>query len=221
LLSEQDLIDLPISTGISTMSLQELKSKTSIYHFKNKSDLIFKGDVVNGAYLVIRGRLRIYNINPEGNQKSIYYVQEGEACLLAMNCVFSDLLYPAWVSTDSKECTVLMIPGKLYKKLNESEKIIREFTFDTLSKRIFDLMSRLEEVSTLSLEQRLASFLVTRSNSEHTLEITHQEIAHHLGTAREVISRMLKSFEKQGSLELTRGKIILNSPQKLAKHEFK
>lgn len=221
MLTKTELASLPFASYLASDSILALEKLAAKSSYINKTELIEKGDIVNGAYLVTDGRLRIYNMDPDGNQKTIYYVQEGEACLLAMNCVFSDLLYPAWVSTDTKDCRIIMIPGKLYKKLNETEKTVREFTFNTLSARIFDLMSRLEEVSAFNLDQRLANFLIKRANSDNKLIITHQEIAIHLGTAREVVSRILKSFERQNLLNLTRGEIIINSVQKLAKYDFK
>lgn len=220
MLTKKNLNSLPFCSHISDVSLSSLEKIATHNIYKNKTNLIEKGDKVNGAYIVINGCLRIYNITPGGNQKTIYYVNQNEACLLAMNCVFSDLLYPAWVSTDTPTCEIIMIPGKLYKQLNETEESVREFTINTLSSRIFDLMSRLEEVTAHSLDQRLANFLIKKASSNNRLKITHQEIALQLGTAREVVSRILKGFEKLSLVELGRGEILISSTQKLSRYEF-
>lgn len=220
MVTNKELLELPFAHRLSEKSLNELKAQALKHRFKSKKNLISKGDIVNGAYIVTKGRLRIYNIDPDGKQSSIYYVQEGEACLFAINCVFSDLVYPAWVSTDTSSCAVTLIPGKLFKKLNETEKCVSQFTFNTLSSRIFDLMSRLEEISSMTIGQRVASFLVKHANSKNFVPVTHQEIALQLGTAREVISRILKNLERQKMLKLSRGCVYLIEMKKLANNEF-
>jgi CRP/FNR family transcriptional regulator len=188
--------------------------KTSF--FQEKRNLIFKGDRVSGVYLVEAGCLRVYNINSKGRETTLYTVQSGQSCLFALNCVFSDLLYPAWVSIDSPSTKVLIIPSEIFKKLYAQEAAIRNFTFNVLSDRIFDLMSTLEEVTSEELDQRLASFLVRKANLNNEVKMSHQEIASHLGTAREVVSRLLRLFEKKRLVQTSWKCIQITSVQKLA-----
>jgi len=143
-------------------------------------------------------------------------VQPGESCLLALNCVFSDLLYPAWVSVDLPSTKVLVIPSDIFKELYAEETVIRDFTFNVLSARIFDLMSTLEQVTSQELDERLASFLVRKADNNNEVKLSHQEIASHLGTAREVISRLLQQFEKKGLLKTSWKCITISSVHKLA-----
>jgi len=206
----------PFLANISPKSQQAIEQGSKSYFFKDRSNIIFKGDKVGGAYLVESGCLRVYSIDAKGKEITLYTVHPGESCLLALNCVFSDLLYPAWVSADSPLTKVLMIPSAVYKQLYTEEEAIRDFTFNTLSARIFDLMSTLEETSCCGLDYRLASFLVRKSDNCGVVHISHQDIASHLGTAREVVSRLLRQFEKDGMLKTARGHIMLIDIQKLA-----
>ena len=128
-----------------------------------------------------------------------------------MNCVFSGLSYPAWVENENGQTKIKVIPSDIYRKLHEAERSVRNFTLDVLSARIFNLMSSLKEVSLGSLEQRVASLLLRKAGKTGHVVISHERIAEHLGTAREVISRILKKFSETGYVELFRGYVEIKS----------
>ncbi len=218
MLADSTFVMYPFLEKISLDSRRAIEKNSKSYFFKNKSNIIFKGDKVGGAYLVESGCLRVYNIDAKGKEITLYTVLPGESCLLALNCVFSDLRYPAWVDVDSPLTKVLMIPSGIYRQLYVKENAIRDFTFNILSARIFDLMSTLEETTSCELDYRLASFLIRRSDNSGIVYISHQDIASHLGTAREVVSRLLKQFEKNGLLKTARGCITLTDIKKLASY---
>ncbi len=167
--------------------------------------LIQKGDTVGGVYLVYEGALRVYSMNANGRESTLYWIEPGESCILAMNCVFSNILYPAWVESGRKGAKFAVIPSPVYRRLHETEKSVQQFTFDVLSARIFDLMSTLEDVTTLPMDRRIANFLLKKSDSDLRLPMSHEEIASHLGTAREVVSRNLRNLENAGLVKVARG----------------
>ena len=167
--------------------------------------LIQKGDTVGGVYLVYEGALRVYSMNANGRESTLYWIEPGESCILAMNCVFSNILYPAWVESGRKGTKFAVIPSRVYREIHETEKCVQQFTFDVLSARIFDLMSTLEDVTTLPLDRRLANFLLKKSDANLSLPMSHEEIASHLGTAREVVSRNLRGLEDAGLVKVARG----------------
>jgi len=216
MLTDEIKLKFSFLNDLSHKSLQLLQKELKTHSFAEKTNIIFKGDQVGGVYLVSEGSLRVYNIDMKGRETTLYTIMPGESCLLALNCVFSDLLYPAWVSVDEPDTKVFVIPASIYKQLYNSEKSVRDFSFNILSARVFDLMTTLEEVTMYDLDQRLASFLVRKANNEGIVQISHQEIASHLGTAREVVSRLLKQFEKEELIKTSRGNITLLSPNKLA-----
>jgi CRP/FNR family transcriptional regulator len=190
-----------LAPGVKSALERELLS----YTIDGKQLLIQKGDTVGGVYLVNEGALRVYSMNANGRASTLYWIEPGESCILAMNCVFSNILYPAWVESDRTTTKLAVIPSHVYRRIHETEKSVQQFTFDVLSARIFDLMSTLEDVTTLPLDRRLANFILKKSDSGLRLVMSHEEIASHLGTAREVVSRNMRNLEKAGLVNVARG----------------
>jgi CRP/FNR family transcriptional regulator len=214
-LESRMLSRFPFAQGLTAESRSSLERELQFFAAKDKTVLIRKGDTVGGVYLVEEGALRVYSMNANGRESTLYWIEPGESCILAMNCVFANILYPAWVESARIETKFAMIPSHVYKKIHETEKCVQQFTFEVLSARIFDLMSTLEDVTTLPLDRRLANFVLKRSSSDLRLVMSHEEIASHLGTAREVVSRHLGSMEKAGLIQMGRGHTEIVSVEEL------
>lgn len=182
--------------------------------YEKKSPVLDKGQRVSGAYVVISGRLRVFTLSPDGNEATLYWIVPGETCVLALNCIFNDLRYPAWVEAEPAT-TVAMIPGPLYRVLFENESSIRNVTVQALSTIVFRLMEELEQVHSHSLEQRLRNFLLLRASADGMLRMTQQEIASHLGTTREVVARLFRELVAKKVIGTRRGAVILLQPAKL------
>ena len=183
--------------------------------FDKITPVLGKGQLVSGAYVVINGRLRVYTLSPDGNEATLYWIAPGETCVLALNCIFNDLLYPAWVEAEPAT-TVAVIPGPLYRTLFENESVIRNLTVQALSTIVFRLMAELEQIHSCKLEQRLANFLLLHASGSGTLRMTQQEIASHLGTTREVVARLLRQFVAKKYIETKRGTVVVGQPARLA-----
>ena len=174
--------------------------------------ILHKGQSISGAYFVVRGRLRVYSIAPDGTEATLYFIEPGETCVFALNSLFNDLRYPAWVQAET-ETEVALIPGPLFRRLFEREPAIQDVTVRALSTLVFRLMQELEEVHAYRLEQRLANLLLTRASAEGELRMTQQQVAQHLGTTREVVARLLGELVALGHVETRRGRtLILNAP---------
>ncbi|MCU7873655.1 MAG: Crp/Fnr family transcriptional regulator [Candidatus Thiodiazotropha sp. (ex Lucinoma borealis)] len=184
-------------------------------HFKNPTSVIYKGQCVSGAYLVSKGRLRVFTFAPQGSEATLYFIQPGETCVLALNCLFNDLLYPAWVETDA-DTSVDIIPGPLYRQLFEREASVQDLTVKALSALVFRLMNELEQVHACNLDQRLANFILINATEEGVLKMTQQALAGHLGTTREVIARLMQGFVAEGVVSTRRGAITLTDAAKLS-----
>lgn len=184
-------------------------------HFDKTTPVLDKGQSVSGAYVVTRGRLRVYTLSPDGNEATLYWIAPGETCVLALNCIFNDLLYPAWVEAEPAT-TVAVIPGPLYRTLFENEAVIRNVTVQALSSLVFRLMAELEQIHSCKLEQRLANFLLRHASGNGTLRMTQREIAAHLGTTREVVARLFRQFVAKKYIETRRGAVVINEPTSLA-----
>ncbi len=169
---------------------------------------LHKGQPVSGAYVVLDGRLRVFSLSPNGTEATLYFIDPGETCVLALNCLFNDLLYPAWVQAEAAT-TLALIPGAVYRKLFEREPAIQDMTVHTLSTLVFRLMSELEFVHSSHHKQRLANFILIHSASDGVLRMTQQQLAQHLGTTREVIARLLREFVAKGYVETRRGALAI------------
>lgn len=195
----------PFLKNLTKESQLQLERRMHRITVTGKDPLIQKGDKVSGVYLVESGALRVYTISIKGKESTLYWIEPGESCILSMNCAFTDVLYPAWVENDRLQTRISIIPSDLFKNLYETDQGVRQFTVNVLSARIFDLMSALEEVSTMPLNSRLANLLIKKSNASLHVVMSHEAMASHLGTAREVVSRNLKNMEQSGFIKVERG----------------
>lgn len=172
--------------------------------FPPATAILHKGANASGAYVVTKGRLRVFSIAPSGTEATLYCIDPGETCVFALNCLFNDLLYPAWVASETRT-EVAVIPGKVYRKLFESEPSIQNLTVHALSTLVFRLMSELEQVHFYKLEHRIADLILIRASSDGSLRMTQQEIAYHVGTTREVVARIMQAFVAKKLVTTQRG----------------
>lgn len=184
-------------------------------YYSKTTSVLQKGQCVSGAYVVVSGNLRVFALSPDGNEATLYQINPGETCVLALNCIFNDLLYPAWVEA-GPATKVAVIPGQVYRTLFESEPAIRNMTIQAFSTIVFRLMTELEEIHSYKLEHRLANFLLTRASTAGKINMTQQQIASHLGTTREVIARVIGQLVRAGHIQTSRNKITINEPTRLA-----
>ncbi|HZX32901.1 MAG TPA: Crp/Fnr family transcriptional regulator [Rhodocyclaceae bacterium] len=177
--------------------------------------ILHKGQRISGAYFVVRGRLRVYSLAPDGTEATLYFIDPGETCVFALNSLFNDLLYPAWVQAEA-ETTVALISGLLFRELFAREPAIQDMTVRALSTLVFRLMAELEQVHSYKLEQRLANLLLVRASAAGELCMTQQQMAQHLGTTREVVARLLGGLVASGYVETRRGKTLVRNAAGLA-----
>lgn len=177
--------------------------------------VLYKGQPVSGAYFVLRGRLRVYSLAANGNEATLYCIAPGETCVFALNSLFNDLRYPAWVQAE-QPTTVAVIPGPLYRTLFAREDTIRDLTVRTLATLVFRLMQELEQVHAYKLNQRLANLLLLQASAAGELRLTQQQLADHLGTTREVVARLLGEFTEDGLVATGRGLVRIRDAERLA-----
>ena len=205
----------PLLDELSPTGRARLLAATRHLTLQPYAQVLQPGDEVAGAYLVERGALRVYYVSAEGREGTLYWIDPGQSCILALNCLFARLAYPAWVEVDSSETQVAVISGDAYRELFSAEAAVQRFTFDALATRLFDLMSLMQETASLGLEQRVAAHLLRRAVGAEVLESTHEQIAHHLGSSREVVSRVLRNIARSGALSLSPRSITILDAAKL------
>lgn len=211
-----ELRTLEVFRDLSATGQQMLECGMQLNHFNELKTIINKGNSVSGAYVVVRGRLRVYSISPGGNEATLYFINPGEVCILALNCIFNNLQYPAWVQSEPDTC-VGMIPSLTYRTLFQNEPSIQNLTVHALSVLVFRLMEELEEIHSLNLNERLAKFILMRSEGVGQLRMTQSELAAHLGTTREVIAKLLRRMVADKAVRTLRGAIVVEQAEQLAR----
>lgn len=210
-----ELSQIPLFAQLSDAGQRTLRHGITQKLFTRGTSLLHQGQPVSGAYFVLSGRLRIYTVSSSGVEATLYTLQAGETCILALNALFNDVLYPAWVQTET-DTSVAIISGSTFRELFQTETSIRDTIVHSLATMVFGLMEQLQQVHTCSLEQRLAHFIIARSSSDGTLQMTQQLIAQHLGTSREVIARLIGTMVHQNLVHTQRGRLHIKDAQTLS-----
>jgi len=200
-----ELDNVPAIRDMSEEGKQRLRQGVIRTQCPADAVVLNKGEAVSGAYLVLEGRLRVFTLSPNGNEATLYFINPGETCVLALNCLFNDLLYPAWVQAE-EVTRVAVIPGPLYRQLFGSEQTIQELTVTALSTVVFRLMGELEQLHSSHHRQRLANFILLHATSDGIVRMTQQRMANHLGTTREVVARLMGEWVAEGVIATGRGR---------------
>ncbi|WP_130862570.1 Crp/Fnr family transcriptional regulator [Bacilliculturomica massiliensis] len=174
-----------------------------------------KSDCV-GLMLVAEGQLRVYTVSEEGREITLYRLLQRDMCLLSASCMLHSIQFDVTVEAE-QDSTVLNIPADLYRKLMSESLAVSNYTNELMASKFSDVMWLMDQILNKRLDSRLAAFLLEESDAvgADKLTLTHEIIARHLGSAREVITRMLKYFQKEGMVELSRGSVRLTDRERL------
>ena len=194
-----------------TPEQQSLLSSTVIERQAEKGTLIHDGSVdCAGLILVKSGQLRAYILSDEGREITLYRLFEGDMCLLSAPCMIRSIQFDVTVETE-KDTEVWIIPPNVYQEVMEQSAPLACYTLELMATRFSEVMWLMEQVMWKSLDKRIAAFLLEESAIEDsdTLKLTHETIANHLGSPREVITRMLRYFQSEGIVRLSRGAVTI------------
>jgi len=176
---------------------------------KRGSVLFRDGDACNGYVLVVSGAIRVQKVDPQGHEIVLYRVEDGQSCMLTTTCLLANQHYPAEGVAET-DVDLVLLPLDAFDAALSDSPAFRHFVMANIGQRISDLMLLLEDVAFGRKDMRLASFLLKNADKNgDVLELTHRQLAVELGTAREVVSRLLKDFERKGLVQLGRNKVIL------------
>ena len=169
-----------------------------------------------GLLLIKTGQLRAYILSDEGREITIYRLFDRDMCLFSASCILNSIQFEITITAE-KDTEFWLIPSELYKNLLTESAPLANYTNELMAARFSDVMWLIEQVLWKSLDKRLATFLLEEAAIEDSneLKITHEIIANHLGSHREVITRMLRYFQSDGIVKLSRGKITLLNPERL------
>ena len=169
-----------------------------------------------GLFLVRSGQLRAYILSDEGREVTVYRLFERDMCLFSASCMMRSIQFEITIEAE-KDTELWLIPVEIYQSLMAHSAPVANYTNELMATRFSDVMWLIEQIMWKSLDRRLAAFLLEESSIEGTdmLKITHETIANHLGSHREVITRMLKYFQIEDMVKLSRGSIELVNKAKL------
>ena len=171
-----------------------------------------------GMILVQKGQLRAYLLSDEGREITLCRFFEMDICLFSASCVMPSMNYNIFIEAE-KDTELWIIPACLYKNLMDESIAVANYSHNLITNHLSDFMWLMEQIMWKSFDKRLAAFLLEESAVEESsaLNITHERIANHMGTAREVVTRMLRYFQSEGMVRLTRGAVELTDRKRLEK----
>lgn len=206
----------PIWDKLTSKQQQKIQNNAT-YRRVEKGTIINNGsnDCI-GILLICSGQLRAYSISGEGREITIYRLFDMDICIFSAPCMMPDIQFEIIIEAE-KDSEFWIIPTYIYKSLMEESAPIANYTNKIMASRFSDVMWLVEQIMWKSFDKRLASFLLEESTIENTikLQITHEKIGNHLGTAREVVTRMLRYFQNEGLVNLTRGTIEITDIERL------
>lgn len=191
---------------------QKQRLKDSVVPRKlGKGAVLHNGSVdCAGLVLIKSGQLRAYILSEDGREITLYRLFEQDICLFSASCVMRSVQFEIMIAAE-RDSDVLIIPPYVFKQIMEESAPLANYTNELMATRFSEVMWLIEQIMWKSVDKRLADFLVNEASLEgsQVLKITHEMIANHLGTAREVVTRMLRYFQSEGYVKLTRGTVEL------------
>ena len=166
------------------------------------------GDRCQDYLLVLDGSIRVQKLSESGREIVLYRVEAGESCVLTTSCLLAAERAAAEAIAETEVHGVAIPVDRFREGLAHSEGF-RRFVFAAYARRLSDLIGLVEQVAFLRVDVRLARHLLGHTDAQQRLRVTHQDLAVELGTAREVVSRQLKEFERRGWVRLRRGEIAV------------
>jgi CRP/FNR family transcriptional regulator len=158
--------------------------------------------------IVGKGNIRVFKAAESGREMTLYHVQEGELCLVNMLSLFlgREAMASAVVEASTE---AVVFDGLAFRNLFENHGGVRSFVFEAMAQRLVEVMTLVEEIAFARMDRRVAGLLLQRFSLDRAFAVTHEELAIELGTAREVVSRLLKDFERTGAIAMARGRLEL------------
>ncbi len=183
-----------------------------------KGTVIHNGSADCAGLLVVKsGQLRAYILSDEGREITVYRLFDRDICLFSASCILRSAQFDITIEAE-KDTDLWVIPPEVYRGVMEASAPAANYTNEIMAARFSEVMWLVEQILWKSMDRRVASFLLEETAIEGTnrLSITHETIARHLGTHREVVTRMLRYFQDEGMVRLSRGTVELLDGKRLA-----
>ena len=191
------------------------ESTAPVHYEKGRSNHSGSEDCV-GLLLVKSGQLRVYMLSEEGRDVTLYRLFPGDVCILSASCVLDAITFDVFIDAE-EDTDLLVVNSAVFHALADENVYVRCFGYELATKRFSEVMWAMQQILFMGVDRRLAIFLTEelKKTGGDTVRLTHEQIARYMGSAREVVSRMLKYFESEGVVRLSRGGIQVTDQKKL------
>lgn len=196
-----------------TSAQQAILTENLLRRAVQKNTLLHNGSMdCTGLLLVEHGQLRAYILSEDGREITLYRLLDGDICLFSASCMMRSIQFEVMIEAE-KDTQLWSIPADIYRSVMEQSAPLANFTNEVMADRFSDVMWLLEQILWKRFDQRLAGFLLEESVLEGStvLKLTHETIGSHLGNPREVVTRMLRYFQSEGLVKLTRGTVEITN----------
>ena len=208
-MDEKQLVELfkrsfPFWDSLDEQDRQTFIRSSQHINFK-KGTNIHDGNECTGVILIKSGSLRLYLLSEDGKEITLYRLFPGDICVLSASCVLDSITFDVFIdSEENSECIV--VGGCAYEDVSNRMPQVKIFTYETALSRFSDVMWVMQQILFMSMDKRLAIFLLDESakTGSDLIHLTHEQIAKYMGSAREVVSRMLKYFSSEGIVSFSR-----------------
>lgn len=207
---------LPFFNSLSQEEQIQLISKSTLTPFKKGQLVTNQNSTCTGVLITLEGQFRTYICAPNGREITLFNLLERDVCMLSASCAFKNITYNINIESQANSLA-LIIDSVYFSQLSKTNIHVANFLLNITQDKLSQVMYVLEQTVFFSLEHRISNLLLEQVNltNSNILYITHESIANHLGSAREAVSRVLKSFELKGILSISRGKINILDINKL------
>ena len=205
----------PFWNKLTDADKEYLCENSWVAHFE-KEQAVHDNTGCSGLFIVKSGKLRLYMLSEEGKEITLYRLSPGDICMLSASCVLQSISFDVYVDAEiPSECYV--INGMAFNTISERVLEVKNYALEIALGRFSDVMWIMQQIVFMSMDKRLAIFLLDEitENKADVVALTHEQIARHLGTAREVVTRMLKHFSADGIVEVSRKGIKIIDKKKL------
>ena len=208
----------PAWQQLTTKQQQILSQNASLIQVKKNNFVHTTKEGCSGILIIKKGQLRVYTLSEQGKDITFYRLNDGDISILSASCVIKDITFDIYIEALT-DCELIQILPCAFAKVMNENIYLEAITYKLATKRLCTVTWAMQQMMFTSFDKRLAEFLLNESNTTNSDEInmTHEQIAKLMGSAREVVTRMLKYFSTEGYVELTRGKVKIINKQALEK----
>ncbi|MGF6375482.1 CRP/FNR family transcriptional regulator [Clostridiales Family XIII bacterium PM5-7] len=205
---------LPFWDKLTVDQQEALLAQTTMQRYEANSPVHRGNNDCIGILLVASGRLRTFMLSEDGREITLFPMAEGDICVLSASCILNAITFDVYIDAET-DATIYQINSGFFQRLAEENIYAENFMYKVAMGRFSEVMWVMEQVLFMSMDKRMANFLLEEMDETCQINMTHAQIAKHIGTAREVISRMLKYFSDQGYIRQSRGTIEILDIKKL------